>query len=80
MTLLRSVLKFLVKYPQIATNVGDDRSLLTLLKSTLRTGDNLTCEVSNNATLIRKDQTARTLRTTILVDVHGEYKLRLSLT
>ncbi|KAM7539938.1 hypothetical protein Aperf_G00000043080 [Anoplocephala perfoliata] len=59
-----------VKYPQIATNVGDDRSLLTLLKSTLRTGDNLTCEVSNNATLIRKDLTARTLRTTILVDVH----------
>ncbi|KAL5112546.1 Nephrin [Taenia crassiceps] len=62
--------KSTVRWPQIVTNQGEDRSIVTLLKSDLKTGDNLTCEVSNNATLIREDVTARTLRTTTLIDVH----------
>ncbi|VDM18135.1 unnamed protein product [Hydatigera taeniaeformis] len=78
--LLRSMptdVKSPVKWPQIVTNQGEDRSLVTLLKSDLKTGDNLTCEVSNNATLAREDLTARTLRTTTLFDVHGELNLGL---
>nr|CDS23603.1 nephrin [Echinococcus granulosus] len=59
-----------VRLPQIITNPGEDRSMLTLLKSDLKTGNILTCEVSNNATLSREDVTARTLRTTTLIDVH----------
>lgn len=46
--------------------------MVTLLKSNLKTGDNLTCEVSNSATLTREDVTARTLRTTTLIDVYGK--------
>ncbi|VDK41154.1 unnamed protein product [Taenia asiatica] len=59
-----------VRWPQIITNQGEDRSMVTLLKSDLKTGDNITCEVSNNATLVREDVTARTLRTTAQIDVH----------
>lgn len=46
--------------------------MLTLLKADLKTGDKLTCEVSNNATLMREDLNARTLRITVLIDVHGK--------